>query len=174
MEISNNYHYPCDPFQEGLVYAVEFSHRSGRDLLNVAKRRTNIIPIIEDARHPHKYRMLVGSVDCVFADVAQPDQARIVSLNAQQFLKTGGHFVISIKVSCTILSLPQQSQLVSLCSVQKMKLTLKTLKEKKNQRLNFSSGLCSELNSSPNPSPINFTSWSISPLSICIVLTWLF
>lgn len=48
------------PLQEGLVYAVEFSHRSGRDLLNVAKKRTNIIPIIEDARHPHKYRMLVG------------------------------------------------------------------------------------------------------------------
>ena len=45
---------------EGLVYAVEFSHRSGRDLINVAKKRTNIIPIIEDARHPHKYRMLVG------------------------------------------------------------------------------------------------------------------
>ena len=46
--------------QDGLVYAVEFSHRSGRDLINVAKKRTNVIPIIEDARHPHKYRMLVG------------------------------------------------------------------------------------------------------------------
>jgi len=85
---------------EGLVYAVEFSHRSGRDLLNVAKKRTNIIPIIEDARHPHKYRMLVGMVDCVFADVAQPDQARIVALNSQYFLKNGGHFVISIKANC--------------------------------------------------------------------------
>lgn len=85
---------------EGLVYAVEFSHRSGRDLLNVAKKRTNIIPIIEDARHPLKYRMLVGMVDTIFADVAQPDQARIVSLNAQHFLKNGGHFVISIKASC--------------------------------------------------------------------------
>jgi len=85
--------------QEGLVYAVEFSHRSGRDLLNVAKKRTNIIPIIEDARHPHKYRMLVGMVDCVFADVAQPDQARIVALNSSYFLKNGGHFVISIKVT---------------------------------------------------------------------------
>uniref|UniRef100_A0A182WR79 rRNA 2'-O-methyltransferase fibrillarin n=1 Tax=Anopheles quadriannulatus TaxID=34691 RepID=A0A182WR79_ANOQN len=85
---------------EGLVYAVEFSHRSGRDLLNVAKKRTNIIPIIEDARHPHKYRMLVGMVDTVFADVAQPDQARIVALNAHNFLKNGGHFVISIKASC--------------------------------------------------------------------------
>ena len=44
------------------MYAVEFSHRSGRDLINVAKKRTNIIPIIEDARHPHKYRMLVGKL----------------------------------------------------------------------------------------------------------------
>merc|ERR1719473_2406701 len=67
---------------DGLVYAVEFSHRSGRDLLNVAKNRTNIVPIIEDARHPHKYRMLVGMVDTIFADVAQPDQARIVAINA--------------------------------------------------------------------------------------------
>ncbi|XP_052062634.1 rRNA 2'-O-methyltransferase fibrillarin-like [Mytilus californianus] len=85
---------------EGLVYAVEFSHRSGRDLINVAKKRTNIIPIIEDARHPHKYRMLVGMVDTIFADVAQPDQARIVAINAHNFLKNTGHIVISIKANC--------------------------------------------------------------------------
>ena len=41
--------------------------------------------------------MLVGMVDCVFADVAQPDQARIVALNSQYFLKAGGGFVVSIK-----------------------------------------------------------------------------
>mmetsp|Transcript_43277 Transcript_43277/g.169384 ORF Transcript_43277/g.169384 Transcript_43277/m.169384 type:complete len:217 (-) Transcript_43277:2623-3273(-) len=85
---------------EGVVYAVEFSHRSGRDLVNVAKKRTNIVPIIEDARHPAKYRMLVGMVDTIFADVAQPDQARIVAINAHNFLKTEGHFVISIKANC--------------------------------------------------------------------------
>lgn len=28
----------------------------------------------QDARHPLKYRMLVGMVDTIFADVAQPDQ----------------------------------------------------------------------------------------------------
>jgi rRNA 2'-O-methyltransferase fibrillarin len=85
---------------EGAVYAVEFSHRSGRDLINMAKARTNIVPVIEDARHPLKYRMLVPMVDVVFADVAQPDQARIVALNSHYFLKTGGHFVISVKASC--------------------------------------------------------------------------
>eukprot|EP00622_Pseudochattonella_farcimen_P005786 FR741462.1.p1 GENE.FR741462.1~~FR741462.1.p1 ORF type:complete len:120 (+),score=13.55 FR741462.1:1-360(+) len=66
----------------------------------MAKSRTNVIPIIEDARHPLKYRMLVGMVDCVFADVAQPDQGRIVALNSCYFLKNEGGFVISIKASC--------------------------------------------------------------------------
>jgi rRNA 2'-O-methyltransferase fibrillarin len=74
----------------GAVYAVEFSHRSGRDLINMATRRTNVIPIVEDARHPMKYRMLMPMVDCIFADVAQPDQARIVALNAKMYLKQGG------------------------------------------------------------------------------------
>jgi rRNA 2'-O-methyltransferase fibrillarin len=84
----------------GTVYAVEFSHRPGRDLINMAKKRTNVVPIVEDARLPLKYRMLVGMVDVIFADVAQPDQSRIVALNASYFLKVGGHFVISIKASC--------------------------------------------------------------------------
>jgi rRNA 2'-O-methyltransferase fibrillarin len=66
----------------------------------MAKKRTNVIPIVEDARHPHKYRMLVGMVDVIFADVAQPDQARIITMNAHQFLKTTGHIVISIKANC--------------------------------------------------------------------------
>ena len=59
-----------------------------------------IAEVIEDARHPLKYRMLMGMVDVIFADVAQPDQARIVGLNASYFLKNEGNFVISIKASC--------------------------------------------------------------------------
>jgi rRNA 2'-O-methyltransferase fibrillarin len=84
----------------GRVYAVEFSHRSGRDLITMATHRTNVIPIIEDARHPLRYRMLVGMVDVIFADVAQPDQARIVGLNAHLFLKVGGGVLVSIKANC--------------------------------------------------------------------------
>jgi rRNA 2'-O-methyltransferase fibrillarin len=44
--------------------------------------------------------MLVPMVDVIFADVAQPDQARILGLNAAMFVKNRGHFVISIKASC--------------------------------------------------------------------------
>merc|ERR1711964_306086 len=86
--------------ENGMVYAVEFSHRSGRDLTTMAKKRPNIVPIIEDARQPQRYRMLVGMVDVIFSDVAQPDLARIVALNAHQFLKNGGGFLISVKASC--------------------------------------------------------------------------
>lgn len=84
----------------GIVFAVEFSHRSGRDLINMATHRTNVIPIIEDARQPLKYRMLVSMVDVIFADVAQPDQARIVAINAHQYLKVGGAVLITIKANC--------------------------------------------------------------------------
>ncbi len=75
--------------------------------------------MIEEARHPCKYRMLVGMVDVIFADVAQLNQGlRIVLcdgvlkkiscfpcryqlfLDGHNFLKNGGHFVISIKASC--------------------------------------------------------------------------
>lgn len=80
------------------MYAVEVSQRSGRDLINMAKKRPNIIPIIEDARKPYKYRMLCGMVDVIFSDVAQPDQARIIIINAKHYLKNGGGFVFSIKV----------------------------------------------------------------------------
>ena len=58
------------------------------------------LAIVEDARLPHRYRMLLPIVDVIFADVAQPDQARIVAHNAQSFLKDGGHVIISIKASC--------------------------------------------------------------------------
>ncbi|KAF4665066.1 hypothetical protein FOL47_004818 [Perkinsus chesapeaki] len=84
----------------GCVYAVEFAHRPGRDLTNMAKKRPNIVPIIEDARQPLRYRMLVPMVDVIFADVAQPDQARIVAVNAQNFLKNHGWYIISIKANC--------------------------------------------------------------------------
>jgi rRNA 2'-O-methyltransferase fibrillarin len=69
-------------------------------LVNMAKKRTNIIPIIHDARKPQDYRFLVGMVDVVFADVAQPDQARIISENAHLYLKNGGKFLISLKANC--------------------------------------------------------------------------
>jgi len=103
----------------GTVYAVEFSHRSGRDLIGMATHRTNVIPIVEDARHPLRYRMLVGMVDVIFADVAQPDQARIVGLNAHMFLKNEGGVVVSIKANC--IDSTAKPEVVFAREVQKMR-----------------------------------------------------
>ena len=66
----------------------------------MAKKRPNIIPIIEDGRKPWRYRAMMSMCDVIFADVAQPDQARIIDINAQYFLKAGGGFVFSIKANC--------------------------------------------------------------------------
>lgn len=52
-----------------------------------------------DARKPWDYRFFVEMCDFVFADVAQPDQARIMGINCRHFLKNGGHFMIAIKVN---------------------------------------------------------------------------
>lgn len=87
--------------EEGSVYAVEISERSGRDLINMSKKRPNIIPIIDDARKPWNYRFFIPClVDVIFADVAQPDQARIIAINAEHFLKKGGGYVFSVKANC--------------------------------------------------------------------------
>ena len=52
------------------VYAVVFAHRPGRDLINMAKSRTNVIPIIEDARHPLKYRYTTDiHVLCLYSHI---------------------------------------------------------------------------------------------------------
>ena len=52
-------------------------------------------------------------VDTVFADVAQPDQARIVAINSEHFLKTGGHFVISINANCIDSTVPAEAVFAS-------------------------------------------------------------
>ncbi|KAH7362873.1 Fibrillarin-domain-containing protein [Plectosphaerella cucumerina] len=111
----------------GFVYAVEFSPRSGRDLIGMASKRTNVVPIVEDARQPLKYRMIMPMVDAIFADVAQPDQARIVAMNAHHFLKVGGGILISIKANCIDSTAPAAK--VFAAEVEKMRAERITPKE---------------------------------------------
>jgi fibrillarin-like pre-rRNA processing protein len=84
--------------EKGRVYCVEFAQRSFRDLANNAsKNRRNMTPIFADARFPEKYRSIVQGVDTVYADVAQPDQARILSENIAQYLGEKGDFLFAVK-----------------------------------------------------------------------------
>jgi fibrillarin-like pre-rRNA processing protein len=79
-----------------VVYAVEFAPRPMQDLLEVCRRRRNIIPIMADAARPECYIPLVESVDLIYQDVAQPDQATIALRNCL-FLKEGGFLILMLK-----------------------------------------------------------------------------
>ncbi|XP_020289803.1 rRNA/tRNA 2'-O-methyltransferase fibrillarin-like protein 1 [Pseudomyrmex gracilis] len=84
---------------DGIVYAVESVQKHMKQLVEVAQKRSNIVPILEEAWHPYKYRMLIGMVDVIVSDIARPDYTEIVAKNAHNYLKNGGHFVIFIKMS---------------------------------------------------------------------------
>ncbi|MDD1683391.1 MAG: fibrillarin-like rRNA/tRNA 2'-O-methyltransferase [Methanoregula sp.] len=79
-----------------VVYAVEFAPRPMQDLIEVARRRRNVIPIMADAARPRTYAPLVETVDLVYQDVAQPDQAAIAIRNGV-FLKPGGYLILMLK-----------------------------------------------------------------------------
>jgi fibrillarin-like pre-rRNA processing protein len=78
------------------VYAIEFAPRPMQDLIEVARRRKNVIPIMADATRPETYAPLVEAVDLVYQDVAQPDQAAIAIRNCV-FLKSGGYLILMLK-----------------------------------------------------------------------------
>jgi fibrillarin-like pre-rRNA processing protein len=78
------------------VYALEFAPRPMQDLLEVSRRRGNIVPIMADATRPEQYAPLVEAVDLLYQDVAQPDQAAIAIRNSV-FLKRGGHLILMLK-----------------------------------------------------------------------------
>ncbi|MEM0121032.1 MAG: fibrillarin-like rRNA/tRNA 2'-O-methyltransferase [Thermoprotei archaeon] len=83
--------------RSGVVYAVEFSARSIRELLVACEGRQNVVPILADARRPMDYRKYVDCVDVVYADVAQPDQAEITAENSKVYLKKEGWVVLNVK-----------------------------------------------------------------------------
>ncbi len=84
--------------REGIIYGVEISERVLRELIPVAEKRGNIIPILADARMPEKYEnMILDKVDLIYEDVASPDQIEILERNAKKFLKPNGYAMIAIK-----------------------------------------------------------------------------
>lgn len=80
----------------GIVYAVEISERSMRDLLRLCESRQNILPILQDARNTGAYSEDVGIVDAIYQDVAARDQDEILLRNSE-LLKKKGYAYVAIK-----------------------------------------------------------------------------
>lgn len=79
-----------------VVYAVEVAPRPMRDLLAVAGRRRQIIPIMADASAPETYASVVEGVHLIYQDVAHPAQVEIASRNSP-FLEPGGMILLMLK-----------------------------------------------------------------------------
>jgi fibrillarin-like pre-rRNA processing protein len=98
---------------KGLVFAVEPSVRVARELIeNVASKRKNVIPIIEDARRPESYFSVFGNVDLVYCDIAQSDQTEIAIKNCNAFLKSEGIMLIIIKTRSIDVTMSPHSVVV--------------------------------------------------------------
>lgn len=82
----------------GMIFGVEHASRVARDFLDrVAGHRSNIIPIMQDARKPKDYFSIFGRVDIVYVDIAQPDQTAIAIANCDAYLKKNGYLFLVIK-----------------------------------------------------------------------------
>jgi fibrillarin-like pre-rRNA processing protein len=98
---------------KGLVFAVEPSVRVARELIeNVASKRKNVIPIIEDARRPESYFSVFGNVDLLYCDIAQSDQTEIAIKNCNAFLKSEGIMLIIIKTRSIDVTMSPHSVVV--------------------------------------------------------------
>ena len=93
---------------DGTIFAIDSAPRVVRDLVFVAEKRTNILPLLADANHPEAYYNLVGAVDIVYQDVAQKNQLEIFLKNCNLFLKPGGYGLLALKArSIDVLQQPQ-------------------------------------------------------------------
>jgi len=88
-----------------VVYAVEFAPRPMQDLLEVARMRGNIVPIMADASCPREYAALLEEVDLVYQDIAQHQQAEIAVAN-RIFLKKEGMLIMMLKTRSVDVTRP--------------------------------------------------------------------
>jgi fibrillarin-like pre-rRNA processing protein len=88
----------ADLLPEASVFVIEKSPTAFAPLLALARRRTNLLPILADAQLPERYRADVGHADLLYQDVAQRNQAAIFVENARAVLVPRGVGLLMLKV----------------------------------------------------------------------------
>jgi fibrillarin-like pre-rRNA processing protein len=115
-----------DIITKGTIYAIETSPVAVINLLKVSEQRSNIIPILSDANHPERYHSIVPSVDLVYQDISQRNQADIFTRNIQTYLKPKGSGLIMVKARSIDVALKPKQAYELVCSyLQKQKFTIK-------------------------------------------------
>ncbi len=108
-----------DIVKNGTVYSVESSPVALKKLINVSEKRRNIIPILEDANHPDRYYSIVSSVDIVYQDISQRNQAEIFIANVKRYLKKNGKGLLIVKARSIDVSLKPKKAYDLVCSTLK-------------------------------------------------------
>jgi fibrillarin-like pre-rRNA processing protein len=80
------------------ITVVEKSPMAFAALLDVARDRRNLWPILADAQLPERYAADAGPVDLLYQDVAQRNQSAIFADNAAACLRSGGVGLLMLKV----------------------------------------------------------------------------
>lgn len=70
---------------KGYVFCVEFSSRMMQELIQICEKRKNMVPIFADANKPEEYDF-ISSVDLIYQDVSQKNQAEILLKNSNIFM----------------------------------------------------------------------------------------
>ena len=93
---------------KGVIYAVEFSVRPARKLIQLSQQRKNIVPIVVDARFPERYFAQVWFADFIFQDISQINQAQIFIDNVDVFLRPKGKGILIIKIKSIDTVAPEE------------------------------------------------------------------
>ena len=106
-----------DICKEGMVFAVEFSPVSMKELVELSERRKNIIPVLADANHPDRYSIIVPKVDLVYQDISQRNQAEIFVSNVLSYLKENGIGILMVKARSIDVSLQPDEVYDMICFI---------------------------------------------------------
>ena len=111
---------------EGVVYSIESSAIAVKSLIQLSENRKNIIPILGDANHPDRYSYIVPSVDFIYQDISQRNQAEIFVSNVARYLKKNGKGVLMVKARSIDVSLkPKEAYELVYSELEKNKLKIK-------------------------------------------------
>ncbi len=92
----------------GVVYCVEISERSMRELVKVCEARPNMLPMLLDARNVDDYAGDIEPCDALYQDIAARDQSDILLRNGR-LLKSRGFAYVAIKSQSIDVSKDPQS-----------------------------------------------------------------
>lgn len=104
--------YLSDIVRDGIIIGLDVSGHSMQRFYLLAKNRENVVPLLEDANKPEKYKDLIDfKVDVIIQDVSQKKQIEILKKNADYFLKEDGYVLLSLKT--TAISQKKTKDIVS-------------------------------------------------------------